>query len=168
MASDFTQLQQAIRLLNAHTRAADEQAWQVLFDRWLATLSSETRRQMQTVRFNHAQLTLLTTLDQSSRKQLRNQDLTAAVPFSQGLVSRYVARLVQLNLLTKLSLPDNRKAYIVALTPLGQQVAALHQQMHHHTNAQLASVLHTLDPQDVQTTIQVLTKLTAQPLHPKS
>ncbi|MDN6609614.1 MAG: transcriptional regulator, partial [Lacticaseibacillus paracasei] len=26
MASDFTQLQQAIRLLNAHTRAADEQA----------------------------------------------------------------------------------------------------------------------------------------------
>ncbi|MDN5957311.1 MAG: transcriptional regulator, partial [Lacticaseibacillus paracasei] len=88
--------------------------------------------------------------------------------FSQGLVSRYVARLVQLNLLTKLSLPDNRKAYIVALTPLGQQVAALHQQMHHHTNAQLASVLHTLDPQDVQTTIQVLTKLTAQPLHPKS
>ena len=31
MASDFTQLQQAIRLLNAHTRAADEQAWQVLF-----------------------------------------------------------------------------------------------------------------------------------------
>ena len=38
MASDFTQLQQAIRLLNAHTRAADEQAWQVLFDRWLATL----------------------------------------------------------------------------------------------------------------------------------
>ncbi|MDN6117201.1 MAG: transcriptional regulator, partial [Lacticaseibacillus paracasei] len=26
----------------------------------------------------------------------------------------------------------------------------------------------TLDPQDVQTTIQVLTKLTAQPLHPKS
>lgn len=75
MAADFTQLQQAIRLLNAHTRAADEQAWQVLFDRWLATLSSETRRQMQTVRFNHAQLTLLTTLDQSSRKQLRNQDL---------------------------------------------------------------------------------------------
>ena len=88
------------------------------FDRWLATLPSETRRQMQTVRFNHAQLTLLTTLDQSSRKQLRNQDLTAAVPFSQGLVSRYVARLVQLNLLTKLSLPDNRKAYIVALTRL--------------------------------------------------
>ena len=63
MAADFTQLQQAIRLLNAHTRAADEQAWQVLFDRWLATLSSETRRQMQTVRFNHAQLTLLTTLE---------------------------------------------------------------------------------------------------------
>ena len=57
MASDFTQLQQAIRLLNAHTRAADEQAWQVLFDRWLATLPSETRRQMQTVRCKHAQLT---------------------------------------------------------------------------------------------------------------
>ncbi|MDN6696626.1 MAG: transcriptional regulator, partial [Lacticaseibacillus paracasei] len=42
------------------------------------------------------------------------------------------------------------------------------QQMHHHTNAQLAAVLDTLDPQDVQTTIQVLTKLTDQPLQPQS
>ncbi|WP_054659883.1 MarR family transcriptional regulator [Secundilactobacillus kimchicus] len=86
-------------------------------------LSPTVQQQLKKANLNHSQIEILSLVSQES--ELAYKALTDKVSFSQGMLSRYVARLVKLQLLEKVPLVDNKKAYNLKATDTGRFVAKL-------------------------------------------
>lgn len=100
---------------------------------------------------NHSEMQLLSAVGTSA---VPYQELTQHVPFSQGLVSRYVKRLLEMQLLSKE--PLNRKAYAVRATNRGQAVAAIHTAMHASDEERMRRRLASFTPDQVAAALTVL------------
>ncbi|WP_054656289.1 MarR family transcriptional regulator [Secundilactobacillus silagei] len=59
-------------------------------------------------RFNHSEVEILSLVNQKT--ELPYKTLTTQVTFSQGMLSRYITKLLKADLLTKVTLPDNKKS----------------------------------------------------------
>lgn len=110
-------------------------------------------------RFNHAALSILTVLATGPVQGMAYQDLVNAVPFSQGLVSRYVNRLAKAGLVTKTHPAGNRKTVWLTISAVGTRVNHLHLAMHQAEDQAANAVLAALPPEAVNATIKVLTAL---------
>ncbi|WP_056942992.1 MarR family winged helix-turn-helix transcriptional regulator [Secundilactobacillus kimchicus] len=120
-------------------------------------LSPTVQQQLKKANLNHSQIEILSLVSQES--ELAYKALTDKVSFSQGMLSRYVARLVKLQLLEKVPLVDNKKAYNLKATDTGRFVAKAHDTLHQEEDAQLAAALTQFSPRELHTTLKVLEAL---------
>lgn len=105
-------------------------------------------------KFNHSQLQILSLVNQTGERAYTQ--LTELVPFSQGMLSRYVKQLLEAGMLTKVALPDNKKAYHLAITSLGQVLAEQHDQLHERENHAYQQVLAQFSEQQINDAITIL------------
>lgn len=106
---------------------------------------------------NHSEMQLLSAVGEAA---VPYQELTEHVAFSQGLVSRYVKRLLEMQLLLKE--PLNKKAYAVRATARGQAVAAIHTAMHAADEARMKRRLASFAPDQIAGALQVLSAMIDQ------
>lgn len=120
-------------------------------------LTKEQLANLSRVRFNHSDLEILSLVNQEG--ELPYKTLTDHVDFSQGMLSRYVSKLVKADLLTKVVLPDNKKAYNLKITTTGKTLAELHDQLHEKEREMYRNALSQFSDKKLKTTIAVLTAM---------
>ena len=152
MNSTVTNIQAAIGRLERHRGDFHE----ALTDRLEASsqLHLDDQLALKKARLNHSQISILSIVNTAG--EMPYKQLTEKVAFSQGMVSRYVNKLIKLNLLKKVNLPDNKKAYHLAITESGAVAAELHDQLHEEENARFSDALAGFSPRELRTTLQVL------------
>lgn len=105
-------------------------------------------------RLNHSEIEILSLVNQTH--ELPYKTLTSQVNFSQGMLSRYVKKLLTAELLVKVPLPNNKKAYDLAITPTGTILAELHDALHREEAAAYNTVLAQFNEAELETTEAVL------------
>ena len=117
-------------------------------------LSDEQLLTLKKNRFNHSEVEILSLVNQKT--ELPYKTLTTQVTFSQGMLSRYITKLLKANLLTKVTLPDNKKAYNLRITATGAILADLHDQLHVKERKLYAAALAQFSEADLATVLAVL------------
>ncbi|MFD1431530.1 winged helix-turn-helix domain-containing protein [Lacticaseibacillus yichunensis] len=155
-ADQIDALKQVIRQLADSSHAEDQQYLADHLPAAFAAQPAGVQKKAQAAHFNHSELQLLSALGDDV---VPYSELSARLPFSQGLMSRYVKRLVETGLVVKQPIGTNKKSYALATTSLGKQAAAFHADMHARDDARLAAALQTIDAPALATTLAVLKQL---------
>ncbi|ANZ60970.1 hypothetical protein AYR62_11645 [Secundilactobacillus paracollinoides] len=109
------------------------------------------------MKLNHSKVEILSLVNDAG--ELSNKALTAQVSFSQGMVSRYVKQLIKADLLVKVALPDNNKAYDLRVTDAGRVLAKQHDAMHIKMDTAYSAALSQFSEKRIAKTIEVLQAL---------
>lgn len=145
-------LRQAIQTLETHRSDFHD----VLTQRMLQDprLTPDQLEHLSHHRLNHSEIEILSLVNQTHK--LPYKTLTTQVSFSQGMLSRYVKKLLTAELLIKVPLPNNKKAYDLAITPTGTILAELHDALHREEAVAYSAVLSQFSPAELETTEAVL------------
>ncbi|GKT03898.1 MarR family winged helix-turn-helix transcriptional regulator [Furfurilactobacillus entadae] len=92
-------------------------------------------------------------------QEIHIKALPALTALSQPTISRIITRFTTATLLEKYQKPDNKKDFLVRLTPLGQQVADLHRHLDQQLLTQVANILDAFPDDEVTHFNQMLTKI---------
>ncbi len=117
-------------------------------------LTPVARQLLEKIRLNHSEVQILSIVNRTG--ELAYAQLNEQVTFSQGMLSRYIKKLLQAELLHKVALPDNKKAYRLAITATGKVLAEQHDQLHERENQAFQQALAQFSDQQLQDTIAVL------------
>lgn len=120
-------------------------------------LSDDQLSKLSQHKLNHSEVSILSLVNKSG--ELAYSTLNEQVSFSQGMLSRYTNQLIKTDLLVKVSLPDNKKAYNLTITPTGRILAELHDQLHQEEDALYADVLDDFSGKEIKATLAVLEAL---------
>lgn len=157
--SDYAELMQAI---TGFIKAADGARQQYLLqvvEEYRTQLSPLLWKRLSNNQLNHAEMTILDYLAHASHQTVAYCDLVAAMPFSQGLVSRYLTRLAKLAVIEKFHKVGNRKTVYLTITEQGKILAQVHQQMHVKEAAAYHDALAQVPASDVAATLRVIAQL---------
>jgi DNA-binding MarR family transcriptional regulator len=75
----------------------------------------------------------------------------------KGTVSKSIPKLVSMELITKVPLPNNKKESLFYITPLGKEIFNLHQAMHKKMESKLNNFLKQYNDAELQFIIRMLT-----------
>lgn len=155
MDTTLTRLRQTIRQLEDQQHTFHQTLERQINS--AAFLTSDQQLALRKARLNHSQIHLLSQVNQAG--ELPYKTLTQEVAFSQGMLSRYVNKLIELDLLRRVNLPDNNKAYNLTVTATGAKIAQLHDALHQRQDELMSDALVTFSPKELRTTMQVLDAL---------
>lgn len=119
--------------------------------------SDEQLAKITKMKLNHSKVEILSIVNDAG--ELPYKTLTEQASFSQGMVSRYVKQLITANLLTKVNLPDNNKAYNLQVTDEGRILAEQHDAMHVKMDTAYNAVLSQFSDKRIAKTIELLQAL---------
>jgi DNA-binding MarR family transcriptional regulator len=94
-----------------------------------------------------------------NQNQASLKSLTNILPFTQGMLSRNIASLVNQGLIEKYYAPNNKKEVLLRLTDDGTKFAKVHAQMHRVQDKQNRAILKKYSNDQLETVISFLTDL---------
>lgn len=115
-------------------------------------------------KFNHSEMQILSFLEAKPDKTGTYQELLKAMPFSQGLLSRYVKRLAANDLLIRFHNKEDLKAVLLRNTELGNAVALVHNDLHKREEEYFKTVLGNVPAEKIKDTLETLKLLMEGPV----
>lgn len=130
---------------------------------YMDTVPFESAEKLMNKKFNHSEMQILNYLETKPDKTGTYQDLLKAMPFSQGLLSRYVKRLAANDLLIRFHNKEDLKAVLLRNTELGNAVALVHNDLHEREEAYFKMVLNNVPAEKIKDTLETLKLLMGGP-----
>lgn len=131
---------------------------------YIDTVPCESANKLMNKKFNHSEMQILSYLEAKPDKTGTYQEILKAMPFSQGLLSRYVKRLAANNLLIRFHNKEDLKAVLLRNTELGTAVALVHNDLHKREEAYFKSVLSNVPAEKIKDTLETLKLLMNGPI----
>ena len=125
---------------------------------YIDTVPFESAEKLMNKKFNHSEMQILNYLEAKPDKTGTYQDLLKAMPFSQGLLSRYVKRLAANDLLIRFHNKEDLKAVLLRNT-----VALVHNDLHEREEAYFKMVLNNVPAEKIKDTLETLKLLMGGP-----
>ncbi|MCF6165971.1 MULTISPECIES: MarR family winged helix-turn-helix transcriptional regulator [Furfurilactobacillus] len=154
--SQMQQIYQSIHDLNDVHEDFKKAFWQTSIDHFQDQLTDQVATKLRKMQMTHSEMQILSFVTEAPERTLAYQDLVGKVPFSQGMLSRYVKKLASAELLTRFHQADNKKAVYVSVTDLGQLIAKLHADMHQTERDLYAKALAPFDDTQMQNAVDVM------------
>lgn len=107
-------------------------------------------------RFNHSEMQIISYIEANDDNTATHQELVQAMPFSQGMLSRYVKRLSTEGLVVKFHKSNDLKSILLRTTELGNSFALIHNELHKLEDKYYEDLLGSLPSEKVQHTLEVL------------
>lgn len=107
-------------------------------------------------KFNHSEMQIISFIESKEDHIATYQELVQAMPFSQGMLSRYVKRLATEGLLVKFHKNSDLKSIVLRTTELGNSFAMIHNELHKLEDKHYENLLKTIPQEKVQHTLEVL------------
>lgn len=107
-------------------------------------------------RFNHSEMQIISYIEANDDNTATYQELVQAMPFSQGMLSRYVKRLSTEGLVVKFHKSNDLKSILLRTTELGNSFALIHNELHKLEDKYYEDLLGSLPSEKVQHTLEVL------------
>ncbi|WP_295789983.1 MarR family winged helix-turn-helix transcriptional regulator [uncultured Veillonella sp.] len=107
-------------------------------------------------RFNHSEMQIISYIEANDDNTATYQELVQAMPFSQGMLSRYVKRLSTEGLIVKFHKSNDLKSILLRTTELGNSFALIHNELHKLEDKYYENLLGSLPSEKVQHTLEVL------------
>lgn len=104
--------------------------------------------------FTHSELKILSEL--SVKGTMLFKDLQDNSELSQGMLSRYIARLSKKNLIEKYHTKENKKSVVLKITDTGKEIGELHQELHKSQNKSYEEMLNKYTVAEVDMVINFL------------
>lgn len=124
----------------------------------------ESAAKLMNKKFNHSEMQILSFLEAKPDKTGTYQELLKAMPFSQGLLSRYVKRLAANDLLIRFHNKEDLKAVLLRNTELGNAVALVHNDLHKREEEYFKTVLGNVPAEKIKDTLETLKLLMEGPV----
>lgn len=110
-------------------------------------------------KFNHSEMQIISYIEAKPERVATYQELVQAMPFSQGMLSRYIKRLAENGLIIKFHSEHDQKAILVSNTEIGNSVALVHNELHKREDEYYNTILNHLSEDKINHTIEVLKSL---------
>lgn len=95
----------------------------------------------------------------SANEGIKGIDIAKELNVTKGAVSKATRKLLDHGLIRKEQRPDNQKEIYYYLTPLGEELAELHRQMHLEKDKQALELLKDYDMQSLELITDFLEKM---------
>jgi len=92
-------------------------------------------------------------------ERIRGIDIARELKVTKGAVSKVTRKLADLGFVHKSQLPSNLKEVYFAVTPLGAELAKLHEEMHRELDRQSLELIRTYDARSLELISDFLHKL---------
>lgn len=155
----YKQLVDTARLFSMYNSELRKQFIKDALPKYIHQVSPQIVDRLLKKTFNHSQMQILNYVAQKPDLVATYQEVVQAMPFSQGLVSRYVKFLTTNGLLIKFHQPTNLKAVLLKITDVGQSVSLVCEEIHNLEIQYYEQLLSQLPIAKVTHTLEVLEAL---------
>lgn len=152
----YKQLVDTARLFSMYNSELRKQFINEALPKYIHRVSPQIVERLLKKKFNHSQMQILNYVAQKPDLVATYQEVVQAMPFSQGLVSRYVKFLATNGLLIKFHQPTDLKAVLLKITDVGQSVSLVCEEIHNLEIQYYEQLLSQLPMAKVAHTLEVL------------
>ncbi|KAF1680724.1 hypothetical protein [Veillonella sp. R32] len=152
----YKQLVDTARLFSMYNSELRKQFINEALPKYIHRVSPQIVERLLKKKFNHSQMQILNYVAQKPDLVATYQEVVQAMPFSQGLVSRYVKFLATNGLLIKFHQPTDLKSVLLKITDVGQSVSLVCEEIHNLEIQYYEQLLSQLPIAKVTHTLEVL------------
>ncbi|WP_410771392.1 MarR family transcriptional regulator [Fontibacillus sp. BL9] len=124
---------------------------------WLVERISDDRLKKLLPRLSVSSLHVLDVIN--ANESIKGVDIARDMGITKGAVSKITRKLLDQGLIRKNQLPDNLKEIYFSVTPLGAELADLHQVFHHEQDKKAMELLTSFDAASLEIVADFLEKL---------
>ncbi|WP_251441692.1 hypothetical protein [Veillonella intestinalis] len=155
----YKQLVETARLFSMYNTELRKQFINEALPKYIHTVSPHIVERLLKKKFNHSQMQILNYVANKPDLVATYQEVVQAMPFSQGLVSRYVKFLDTNGLLIRFHQPTDLKSVLLKITDVGQSVSLVCDEIHKLEIQYYHQILNQLPLSKVENTLEVLEAL---------